>query len=93
MSDVPPEGIQVQISFKYTSGNLIYTLPLRTERTWIVYLAAEMEEPYEIALAHYQLLLSAADLLVFRDRQELFVRATPVLVSLIYQLKYSMPRG
>ena len=52
-----------------------------------------MEEPYETALAHYQLLLSAADLLVFRDRQELFVRAAPVLVSLIYQLKYSMPRG
>ena len=57
----------------------------------MVYLTEDLREPYNAILTQLQILFMGVDLSVFLDRQELFVRALPILVQMAILL-YSRPR-
>lgn len=58
----------------------------------MVYLTEDLLEPHNAILAQLQILFMDADLSVFVEQQELFLRAIPILVQMLI-LVYSRPRG
>ena len=65
-----------------TSYLLVWLL---IERTWRVYLPDAMNKPLESIWAYLQELLPEADLLIFKGREELFLKAILFLVETVHQ--------